>query len=157
MWSNSTPLAEVVLRVVVIYAALLCFVRLAGRRELGELGPLDLLAMLLLSETVSPALTAQDTSLPASLVAAATLLFLTAVVGRATFLSERLEKVIDGSPVVLARNGKLLDEALRRERISREEFHAALRRNGVARLEDVRLAVAEPQGEITIVPVAGPT
>ena len=66
MFTNTTPLAEIVVRVVAVYTALLVMVRIAGKREIGEFGPLDLLGMLLLSETVSPALTAEDSSLTAA-------------------------------------------------------------------------------------------
>jgi uncharacterized membrane protein YcaP (DUF421 family) len=151
MWSYSTALPEVALRVAIVYLALLVMIRVAGKRELGQLGPMDLLAMLLLSETVSPALTAQDPSLPASLTASATLLALTAIVGRLTYHSKRLERWIDGAPVVLVRDAKVLEDAMRSERISEAELEEALRRNGLEGLGEVRLAVAEQGGNITVV------
>lgn len=91
---------------------LLVLVRCAGKREVEQLGPIDLPAMLVLSETVSPALTAQDTSLAAGMVAAATLLVLSALVGN-------------------------LAQALRRESLEA--------------LDDVKRAVVEPNGSITVV------
>jgi uncharacterized membrane protein YcaP (DUF421 family) len=151
MWEPAIRLAEVVLRVSIVYLVLLGLVRLAGKRELGQLGPMDLLAMLLLSETVSPALTAEDTSVSASLTASATLLALTAIVGRATYHSRTLERWIDGVPIVLVRDGRVIPDAMKSERISHAELEAALRHNGLDRLDEVALAVAEPDGQITVV------
>lgn len=152
MLVSDTPLLEIVVRVVVIYTALLVFIRVAGKRELGQLGPLDLLAMLLLAETVAPALTGQDTSIVAALLASATLLALTASVSWLTFRFRRLERWVEGEPVILVENGRVQEENARREKITRQELDSALRRSGLDRLEDVRLAVAEPKGQITVVP-----
>jgi uncharacterized membrane protein YcaP (DUF421 family) len=147
----STALLEIVLRVCVLYVALVLMVRIAGKREIGQLAPLDLLAMLILSETVSPALTAGDDSLTGALTAAGTLLALTALIGRLGYHSRRVERFIDGLPVELVREGRLLDDAARRERVTRQELESALRRAGVERLAEVRRAVVEPNGEITVV------
>jgi uncharacterized membrane protein YcaP (DUF421 family) len=152
MFDTQTPLLEVVARVVILYLALLVFVRFAGKREVGELGPMELLSMLLLSETVSPALTAQDTSLPASLVAAATLLGLTGIVGRLTYHSRRMERVIEGTPADLISDGVVNERTCRRERISKQELEAALRKEGVETVDDVKAAYVEPTGRITVIP-----
>lgn len=146
----ATPPLEIVLRVAVVYAGLLLMIRVAGRREIGELGPLDLLGMLLLSETVSPALTGSDSSLTAALVAAATLLGLAAVVGRLTFRSRTLERLIDGSPRTIIRDGRVDDEVCRSERISDQELTTALRESGVGTPADVERATLEPTGRITV-------
>lgn len=150
MLDPSRPLLEIVLRVCVIYAALVVMVRLSGKREIGQLSPLDLLAMLVLSETVSPALTAQDTSLTAALVAAATLLAATVLLGRLTFHSRRVERWIDGTPVVLVKDGRIIETAARSERVTRQELESALRKHGVEELAKVRRAVVEPSGGISV-------
>jgi uncharacterized membrane protein YcaP (DUF421 family) len=150
----TTPLIEIVARVCVLYVALVLLVRIGGKREIGQLAPLDLLAMLILSETVSPALTAQDDSLPAALTAAATLLMLTAGMGRLAYHSRRVEGWLEGRPVELVKEGSLLEDAARRERVTRQELDSALRREGVETLADVRRAVVEPNGEITVIPSA---
>ena len=147
------PLLEIVVRVCVIYAALLVMVRVAGKREVGQLSALDLLAMLVLSETVSPALTAQDTSLTAALVAAGTLLAATALTSRLTFHSRRAERWIEGAPAVLVKDGRIVEKTARRERVTRQELETALRNHGVEDLAEVRRAVVEPSGEITVVTV----
>ena len=150
MFEPSRSLVEIVFRVCVLYGALVVMVRLAGKREVGQLAPLDLLAMLVLSETVSPALTGQDTSLPAALVAAATLLAATALLGRLAFRSRRAERWIEGAPVVLVEDGRIVEAAARSERVTRQELESALRRHGIDDLSVVRRAVVEPNGEISV-------
>jgi uncharacterized membrane protein YcaP (DUF421 family) len=151
LFDNVTPLPEIALRVAVIYAALVAMIRIAGKREVGQLTPLDLLAMLLLSETVSPALTTQDVSLPAAFVAAATLIALTATIGRLTYRSTRVERWFEGTPVVLARDGDVDEAACARERISPNELAAALRKHGVRSPADAELVTLEADGEISVV------
>jgi uncharacterized membrane protein YcaP (DUF421 family) len=155
MLTNQTPLLEVVVRVVAVYLTLLLFVRFAGKREVGQLGPLDFLSMLLLSETVSPALTKQDASLPASLTAAATLLALTAIVGRLTYRSRTAERLIDGVPSKLIEDGELVEQACRQERISMQDLAIALRKEGVEDPSEVKAAYVEPTGRITVIKRAG--
>ena len=150
MFEASRSLVEIVFRVCVLYGALVVMVRLAGKREVGQLAPLDLLAMLVLSETVSPALTGQDTSLSAALVAAATLLAATALLGRLAFRSRRAERWIEGAPVVLVEDGRIVEAAARRERVTQQELESALRRHGIDDLSVVRRAVVEPNGEISV-------
>jgi uncharacterized membrane protein YcaP (DUF421 family) len=151
VFDNLTPLSEIVLRVVLIYVALIVMIRVAGKREVGQLTPLDLLAMLILSETVSPALTNEDGSLPAALVAAGTLIALTATIGRLTYRWPRAERWFEGEPVVLARDGDVDEDALARERISRSELAAALRKNGVRSPTETELVMLEADGSISVV------
>lgn len=152
MIETTTPLLEVIARVAVLYVALMLLLRFAGKREVGQLSPLDLLAMLLLAETVSPALTGQDRSVTASLTAAATLLALTAGVGWLTHRFPRAERWIDGAPAVIARDGRVLERAMRDERITPRELESALRKQGLETVGEVRLAVVEPDGSISVVP-----
>lgn len=150
-----TPLLEIVARVTLVYVGLVLLVRLAGKREVGQLAPLDLLAMLLLSETVSPALTAQDPSPVAALTAAATLLGLTALTSRLTYRSRRLEGFVEGRPVVLVERGRLDEAVARRERISAQDVEVALRKNGVEALSSVHRATIEPDGSISVIASTG--
>ena len=125
--------------------------RFAGKREVGQLGPLDFLSMLLLSETVSPALTAQDVSLPASATAAATLLALTALVGRLTYRYRFMERLIDGVPTCLVSDGVVSETACRKERISSQDLEIALRKEGVDDVAEIQTAYVEPTGRITVI------
>lgn len=151
MFRPSTPLLEILLRVLLIYAGLLVMTRLSGKREVGELSPMEFLSMLILSETVSPALTRQDTSLGASLFAAACLIGISVGVGRLTYWFPAVQTLLEGSPTVLIRNGRVLRAALRREAITDEELKAELRKSGVEDPRRVRRATVERNGRITVV------
>jgi uncharacterized membrane protein YcaP (DUF421 family) len=141
-----------VARVALVYLALIGMLRLCGKREIGQLTPLDLLGMLLLSETVSPALTGGDESIPAAIAAAGTLLALAVLVSRMAFWSPRAARLLEGEATQLVRDGEKLPEAIRRERITDQELETALRRQGLADLAQARGAWVEPNGEITVVP-----
>lgn len=143
-------LLEIAGRVVAIYAALFVMLRLAGRREMSELSPMDLLTMLLVSETVSPALTGGEDGLLGGLVAAATLIALSVLIAYVTFKSHRLGHLIEGDPVMLIENGRVERKVMRRFRISDEDLATALRQNGVGSPDEVARAYVEPDGEITV-------
>jgi uncharacterized membrane protein YcaP (DUF421 family) len=143
-------LLEIVGRVVAIYVALFVMLRLAGRREMSELSPMDLLTMLLVSETVSPALTGGDETLVGGLVAAATLIGLSVLIAYTTFKSKRIGRLIEGDAVVLIKNGRVDPRVMKRFRISDEDLATALRQNGVGSPGEVARAYVEPDGEITV-------
>ena len=143
-------LLEIVGRVLAIYAALFVMLRLAGRREMSELSPMDLLVMLLVSETVSPALTGGDQTLVGGLVAAGTLIGLSVLIAYATFKSRRIGKLLEGEAALLIRNGRIDERVKERFRISDDELATALRQHGVATPGKVARAYVEPDGEITV-------
>lgn len=143
-------LLEIVGRVLAIYAALFVMLRLAGRREMSELSPMDLLVMLLVSETVSPALTGGDQTLLGGLVAAATLIGVSVMIAYVTFRSRRIGTLLEGEAALLIRNGRIDKRVKQRFRISDDELATALRQHGVATPGKVARAYVEPDGEITV-------
>ncbi len=142
---------EIVARVSIIYVACMALLRLSGRREMAELGPMDLLAMLLLSETVGPALTGSDESVSAGLLAAATLMALCVLTARITFAHRRVEKLIEGEAIVVIEQGKVNADVLRRFRISASDLETTLHRQGLLHVAEVARAYVEADGKITII------
>ena len=138
-------------RVVVIYVALLVLLRLSGRRELSELSPMELLTMLLLSETVSPAITGGDASLAGGLVAAVTLILLNVASSVLVFRSRLAERVIEGHPSILISHGRVHEDVMRQEKITADELHSKLHEQGVLSVDDVAYGFIETDGNITIV------
>jgi uncharacterized membrane protein YcaP (DUF421 family) len=145
---------EIVGRVTAIYVAAMILLRLSGRRELAELGPMDLLTMLLVSETVSPALTGGDDSVPTGLLAAATLMGLGVLTSLLALHSKKAERLIVGDSVILIENGKLRPDVLRKFRITDEDLRAKLHEHGVLRVDEVLRAYVEADGEISMIPRA---
>ncbi|AWH55243.1 hypothetical protein C1924_19620 [Stenotrophomonas sp. ESTM1D_MKCIP4_1] len=160
LFALAMPWWEFILRAVVVYVVVLGMVRLGGKRALGQITPFDVLLIVLLGNAVQNALLGTDTSLGGGLLLAATLILLNYGVGWLTTRSRRMERLIEGEPVVIARDGRLLDAVLRREQVTRADFDAALRQQDCLGVEDVKLALLETNGHITIIPrqkdAAGP-
>jgi uncharacterized membrane protein YcaP (DUF421 family) len=147
---------ETVLRVALIYILLLAGLRVLGKREFGQLAPMELIALLLIPEIVSQALIGDDYSLTNALVAISTLFVLVFLNSLLTHMSRRFESVVESTPTVLAHDGRLVHDNLHRERITPSEIYSEMRKSGLERLEQVRWAVLEGDGKISIVPGDGP-
>jgi uncharacterized membrane protein YcaP (DUF421 family) len=145
------PLVEKVLRAVIVYVALVVLVRMAGKRELAQLNPFDLIVLLTLSNTVQNAIIGNDNSVIGGLVGAAALVGTNYLVVRFLYGHERLDRVIEGDPDVLIEGGRIREDRLRRELITLPELASAARRQGFDSLDDIDRAVLEPGGTITFV------
>jgi uncharacterized membrane protein YcaP (DUF421 family) len=151
MWNMAVSWWELVVRGVVVYAFLLAILRLTGKRQVGQLAPFDLVLLLVLSNAVQNSMNAGDNSLVGGLISAATLVGLNYLVGLATFRSRKLEAIIEGRPQVLIHNGQLYEDVMARAQLTRHELHAALRRSGCTCVEEVRSAILENNGSISVV------
>ncbi len=143
---------SIVARTAIVYAALLIGLRLAGKRELGQMTPFDLVVILLIANAVQNAMVGPDTSVTGGLIAAAVLI--TVNYGLA-FARERipfLKGAVEGTPTLLIHDGKFVEEHLRKEGLDKEEVLMAIREHGVAEVKDVRMAVLETDGSISVVP-----
>ena len=145
------PVVEKIVRSVVVYLFLLAAFRLAGKRQLGQMTAFDLVVVLVISNVVQNALIGNDNSLGGGLIGATVILVLNAIVARVTFQHKPIERLIENSPTVLVRHGRVLRDSLRRERLSLPEFRAALRKQGVISLKDVRYAVLEEDGHLSVI------
>jgi uncharacterized membrane protein YcaP (DUF421 family) len=148
--SPDVTYSEKVLRTVVVYVSLLAGLRLAGKRELSQLNPFDLVVLLLLSNTVQNAIIGNDNSLIGGLVGAAVLLLLNAVIVRLLYHFGKLD-AIEGRPDTLVRNGRLLRHHLERELITVSELESAARRQGISSLARVRECRLETGGALTFI------
>jgi uncharacterized membrane protein YcaP (DUF421 family) len=151
------PLWDIVLRTAGVYVVILLGLRLAGKREIGQMTVFDLVVLLLLANAVQNAMVGPDTSLAGGLLAAIVLLVLNAVVARLRLRWPVLRRVVEGSPTLLVLHGEVLTDHLKRERLDEETPEAALREHGVGDLSDVEMAVLEIDGSISVVPVGGTT
>jgi len=151
------PLWDIVLRTAGVYVVILFGLRLAGKREIGQMTVFDLVVLLLLANAVQNAMVGPDTSLAGGLLAAIVLLVINAVVARLRLRWPVLRRVVEGSPTLLVLHGEVLTDHLKRERLDEETLEAALREHGVGDLSDVEMAVLEIDGSISVVPVGGTT
>jgi uncharacterized membrane protein YcaP (DUF421 family) len=152
MFEPTVHWAELIARGVLTYVFLLALLRITGKRQIGQMAPFDLVLLLVLSNAVQNAMNGGDNSFTAGVISAVSLVATNWVVGRLTAKSKFLEGLIEGRPTVLVRDGHVLDEAMRAEKITRHELMAALRGEGCACLSDVHFAVLENSGHISVVP-----
>ena len=149
MFELNLPWWELVARAAIVYAALLVMVRVAGKRTVGQFTPFDLLVVMLLSESVSNALSADDNSVTGGLILAGTLVLLNIGLAVAGARSRKVEEIAEGTPVLIGRDGKLLEDVLRRERVGVGEVEKALRESD-CELADLKLAFLESDGRFSI-------
>jgi len=152
LFELAMPWWEFVFRAVVVYVLLLAMLRVSGKRTVGQFTPFDLLVVVLLGTAVQNSLIGEDVSLLGGLLLAVTLIACNWLVGFATARSRRLDRLVEGCPVLLGRDGQLFDRALRRENLSLSDVEEAMRDNGVADIADVALVTLEVDGTITVVP-----
>ena len=152
MFNMSVPWWEFVLRGVVVYAFLLFFLRLTGRRQIGQYDPFDLILLLILSNAVQNSMNGGDNSLIGGLISALTLIGCHLLVSRVAWRSPRVARLIDGRPKVLIRAGQLDASTMRAERLTVDDVHAALRAAGCLHTHEVERATIETNGQITVVP-----
>ena len=151
MFDLAMPWWAFVLRACIVYFILLALIRASGKRTMGQFTPFDMLLVVLLGNAVQNALLGQDTSVGGGLLLATTLLLLNWGVGLVSARSARMEALVEGVPVLLARDGKVYQDVLRRELISRADFDKAMRESGVEDVDDIHMAVLETNGHITLV------
>ena len=150
MFSLSMPWWQLALRAAVVYVALLALIRLSGKHTLGELSVFDLIVVIVLGSAVRTSMIGDDKSLPGGLIVVAVLLLLDYL---STWLSSRfkhVDRVVQGRPVLLARDGVVFEEVLKRCNVPASSFDSALRKAGCGHVEEVRQAILEPGGSITI-------
>jgi len=143
---------ETVIRVLIIYLFLMVGLRLLGKREFGQMSPLELLTLLIIPEMVSQALVREDFSLTNALVGVSTLFGLTFLTSMLIHRSKRAEELISSAPTVLVHHGKLIADHMNKERVSPDELFNELHKAGFEKLEQVKWAVLESDGQIAIVP-----
>ncbi len=143
------PWLEKIVRPVIVYLFLVVGIRLAGKRELAQLNPFDLVVLLTLSNTVQNAIIGNDTSLAGGLIGATALLVTNYLVVRWTYRHPRVARVVEGSPAALIEHGHVVKEALERELITMRDLEIALRRQGFSSIDEVERAVLEPGGVLS--------
>jgi len=145
----SLPVAEKILRPVIIYLFLVLGLRFAGKRELAQLNPFDFVVLMTLSNTVQNGIIGDDNSVTGAILGAGSLLVVNYVVVRVLFGHEQLERFVEGDPDVLIDGGRVLHDRLKAELISLPELESAAHKQGFAGLDEVEKAVLEPGGTIS--------
>jgi uncharacterized membrane protein YcaP (DUF421 family) len=147
-----SSLVDVAVRTAIVYVVLIVGLRLAGKREVGQLSIFDLIVLLVIADAVQNAMVGENTTLAGGIVAAVTLLTLDKLLDLVSARVPRVRAVLQGTPQELIRDGRVDEDALRKEGIDEDDLAAALRAHGVLDADEVRLAVLEVDGTISVVP-----
>ena len=151
MFVLALPVLEKILRPIIVYVFLIVGLRLAGKRELAQLNPFDLVVLLTLSNTVQNAIIGDDNSVTGGVIGATALLAVNYLVVRFLYDHRKLDQLVEGKADVLMEDGKIHEERLKKELITMEELMAAARKQGFDSLADVQQCVLEPGGTLCFI------
>jgi uncharacterized membrane protein YcaP (DUF421 family) len=149
MFVMTLPIAEKMIRPIVVYVFLIVGLRLAGKREMAQLNPFDLVVLLTLSNTVQNAIIGEDNSVTGGILGAATLLAVNYLVVRFLYNHEKVERLIEGDADVLIDEGVVKLDRLKKELITRSELEAAAHKQGFSSLDEIDRAILDPGGTIS--------
>ena len=142
---------EIVARASITFLFLFLLTRGLSKRSLGDLSPFEMLLLVTLGDIVQQGVTQEDMSVTGSVLAVTTFAFWISVLTWITWRSDRGRRLIEGVPIVLVRDGQPIDAALAVEKMPLDEVLEAARQNGVDDLADVKFAVLEVNGRISII------
>ncbi len=142
---------DIVLRATVIFLALYAVVRLMGKRELGQMTPFELIVLVVIGDLIQQGVTQNDFSLTGAIIAVSTIAFWALVFSWLSYLSPWAERLLEGEPRVVIRDGELLEASLRRSRLTRSEIESEMRLAGIGRMGDVAWGILEPRGKISFI------
>jgi uncharacterized membrane protein YcaP (DUF421 family) len=146
---------DIALRGLVLYAFLIFLMRITGRRELSSLSAVDLVLLIVLGDAIQQGLTQDDYSVTGAIIAISTIAAAQVV---ASFLSYRfrpIRRVLEGEPIVIVQDGKLIERNLKRERMTPDEVAGEMRMHQIGSLEEVDWAILESNGEISFIKKSG--
>src|SRR3954470_11148776 len=143
---------DLVLRAIVLFAAVYLLLRVVGRRELAQMEPIDFVLLIVLGDAIQQGLTQDDYSVTGALITITTIAAIQVSLGYLAFRSKKLRTVLEGEPVVLVEDGRIVEKNLRRARIAPEELAEEARLSQVLAIENVAWAVLETSGKISIIP-----
>ena len=146
MFALAVPVAEKMLRPVIVYAFLVIMLRIFGKRELAQLNPFDLVVLLSVSNTVQNAIIGDDNSVSGGLIGAFTLFATNYLVVRFLFKHRRLDEILEGTPTCLVEDGCVCQGGLAKELLTESELLTVAHRQGFASLDEIQHCTLEPGG-----------
>ena len=140
---------DLVLRAIFLYFFVFAITRVIGRRELSQLAPFDIILLIVAGDAIQQGLTQDDYSLTGAVLVVGTFAILQLFTSYASFKIVRLRPLLEGEPIVIIQDGKVLDRNLRRERLTKEEIEEEARQQQISSLNQVQWAVLENSGKIS--------
>ena len=140
---------DLVLRATFVFFLMLVITRAVGRRELSSMEPFDLILLVVMGDLIQQGVTQSDYSLTGSTIVIVTIAVLTVGTAYLSYRFRRLRPLLEGEPVVLVSDGRVLEKNLRRQRMTVEEVLAEARLQSIDGLEHIRFAVLETNGRVS--------
>jgi uncharacterized membrane protein YcaP (DUF421 family) len=150
-FSGWEPILRTAVIAILAYPAMLLMVRISGHRTLAQLNAFDLIVTVALGSTLASVITTRDVALAQGLLAFLLLILMQYALAWSARSSSKLERYLNGEPVLLFCRGSLLSKAMNRARITEEEIKSALRSEGKASLDDVEAVILETNGNLSVV------
>lgn len=155
MWTLGLPPLEIAARAAIVYVLFLAALRLFGKREVGQFTLFDLALVLLAANALQPAMTGPDQSIPGAAIIIATIFLLNGLISAARQRIPFVRRLLELKPTVVGRNGAWLPAAIDSQGLDEDDLSAALREHGLGSVKEMKLAVLEQDGSLSIVPTDG--
>jgi uncharacterized membrane protein YcaP (DUF421 family) len=143
---------DLVLRAIVLFAAVYLLLRVVGRRELAQMEPFDFILLIVLGDAIQQGLTQDDYSVTGAIIVIFSIAVIQVGVGYAAYRSRRFRTIVEGEPVVLVEDGRMIEKNLRRARIAPNELAEEARLSQLTSIDQVAWAVLETSGKVSIIP-----
>jgi uncharacterized membrane protein YcaP (DUF421 family) len=142
---------EIVLRSAAVFVFLWFLTRIIGKKELAEISAFELVLLVVIGDLVQQGVTQEDMSVTGAILATGTIALLVVGMSYVSFRWRRAETVVEGVPVVIVSDGRMVAESMRVERLTDDEVVSAAREQGIGDIADVRFGVLEPDGKFSFV------
>jgi uncharacterized membrane protein YcaP (DUF421 family) len=142
---------EIVARSSIIFFFMFVLMRGMKRRTISDLSPLEMILLVVLGDIVQQGVTQEDYSLSGTILAVSTFAFWIGVMNWLTYRSDRARRVLQGVPLVVIEDGRLIEQTLQLESIPVDEVHEAARQEGIGDLADVKLGILEVSGRFSFI------
>ncbi len=146
---------DLVFRALIIYVVVFTFTRVIGRRELSTLQPFDFILLVVIGDLIQQGVTQNDMSVTGVVIVLTTLALTQVATSYLSFRFKRMRPLLEGEPIVLVQNGRIIERNLRRERLTTDDLAEQARRSEIESLDQVKWAVLETNGEISFIKAGG--
>ena len=154
MWQNLANMTldpwNLAVRAILVYLAVLVLLRISGKRQMGQMGATEFVAILLISNAVQNSMNGGDNSLTGGLLLAIVLVGLSALISYLTYRSRFFRTIFEGTPTLLVHKGKVITQHLHRERMSEAELCMLLRKQGQHSFHEIETAILEADGTLSV-------
>jgi uncharacterized membrane protein YcaP (DUF421 family) len=146
---------DIALRAVFLYAFVVFLIRVMGRRELSSLSPIDLVLLIVLGDAIQQGLTQDDYSVTGAVIAVSTIAAVQVIISYVSFRSKRARRVLEGEPIVIVQDGKLIERNMRRERLTEDEVAEEMRKQQIATVDGVAWGILVSDGTMSFISMGG--